>query len=146
VDRDFQRAFNGFYRVRRDTGWQRVFYDLLEREKAAPRGFEPVVRELHATLGRFEASFASKLAATVDPSLPVLDAFVLQNLGERLPSPGSRGRLDGIVGVYTRIRGAYDTLVLSDEGRAALAAFDRAYPGTGLSDVKKLDLVLWQIR
>ena len=30
VDRDFQRAFNGFYRVRRGADWQQVFYALLE--------------------------------------------------------------------------------------------------------------------
>lgn len=68
TDRDFQRAFNGFYRVRRSAAWQQKFYALMEREKRKPRGFEAVLRELHGKLERVEASFASKLAATVDPS------------------------------------------------------------------------------
>lgn len=146
TDRDFQRAFNGFYRVRRDESWQRVFFGLLEREKRAPRGFEPVLRDLHRDLRRFEASFASKLVATVDPSLPVIDAFVLQNLDLRLPSASQPDRLRGIIDIYRRVREKYAGALASGEGRLAVAAFDAAYPESGLHDVKKLDLILWQTR
>ena len=142
-DRDFQRAFKGFYRVRRDTAWQAVFYDLLEREKGERRGFDPVVRELHTRLGRY---VASKLTASVDPTLPVIDAFVLKNMGLRLPVPTSRNRLGAIVDTHRRVADGYAHLLANHDGRAAVASFDSAYPDTGLTDLKKLDLVLWQIR
>ena len=145
-DRDFQRAFNGFYRVRRDTAWQEVFYDLLEREKGERRGFEPVLRELQTRLGRYEASFASKLTASVDPTLPVIDAFVLKNMGLRLPAPTSRDRLGAIVDTHRRVADGYSRLLASDDGQAVVASFDAAYSESGLTDLKKLDLVLWQIR
>ncbi len=146
VDRDFQRAFNGFYRVRRGSKWQAAFYDLLEQEKASPRGFAASLRDLHATTGRHEASFASKLAATVDPALPVLDAFVLKNVGLRLPSAGRRDRLAAIVDVHAQVGRWYADALASPYGQAAVQAFDAVYPDSGVTDLKKLDLVLWQMR
>lgn len=77
-DREFQTRFNAFYRVRRSSAWRRVFYALLEQEKSKPRPFAYVLRALHAATGRAEASFASKLVASVDPDMPVIDAFVLK--------------------------------------------------------------------
>jgi hypothetical protein len=45
--------------------------------------------ELHRTTGRCEASFASKLSATIGPTMPVIDSVVLRNLNLRLPPSGS---------------------------------------------------------
>ena len=47
-DREFQRRFNGFYRVRRNASWQAVFYELLERQKTRRDSFSTVLRQLHA--------------------------------------------------------------------------------------------------
>lgn len=63
TDRDFQRAFNGFYRVRRGKAWQDAFYRALERQKSAPEEFAVVLRKLHGATARLEASFASKAVA-----------------------------------------------------------------------------------
>ena len=146
TDRDFQRSFNGFYRVRQGQDWQTVFYALLEEEKARPRGFDTVLRALHAATGRHEASFASKLVASVNPDLPVLDAFVLKNVGLRMPSRSHRDRLGELGKVYAQVEDWYALALESAAGKAALAAFDTAYPDSGATPLKKLDLVLWQIR
>ena len=39
-DREFQRRFNGFYRVRRNSDWQRAFFGILERGKTRPVSLE----------------------------------------------------------------------------------------------------------
>jgi hypothetical protein len=44
-----------------------------------------VLRALYIATGRVEASFASKVAASVDPGKPVIDAFVLKK--PRPPTP-----------------------------------------------------------
>src|SRR5439155_1069029 len=49
---------------------------LLERRKRQPASFGSVLRELHEATGRFEASFASKLVATIRPDTPVIDSVV----------------------------------------------------------------------
>ncbi|MEM1416869.1 MAG: hypothetical protein AAGH15_18370 [Myxococcota bacterium] len=146
IDRDFRRRFNGFYRVRRNKAWQAVFYAELEREKRERRGFEAVLRSLNAELGRVEASFASKLVATVDPREPVIDSLVLRNVGMRLPAPGSARRLDGVVAVHRALADWYAAALVRPVGVAALRAFDATYPDADLTPLKKLDLILWQLR
>jgi hypothetical protein len=65
--------------------WQEVFYGLMARAKHQDLPFHEVLHALHDATGRHEASFASKLVATFDPSKPVIDAVVLKNVGLRLP-------------------------------------------------------------
>lgn len=36
-NRGYQRAFNGFYRVRRNATWQQIYYEMFEEEKSASR-------------------------------------------------------------------------------------------------------------
>lgn len=146
-DREFQRRFNAFYRVRRNEAWRDAFYELFEREKSDRRPFSDVLRALYDTTGRTEASFTSKLVASVDPDLPVIDAFVLKNLGLRLPySRGIEERLIRLTQLHDHIRSLYSDYVDSHIGRRLVATFEYAYPGSGLTPVKMLDLVLWQAR
>jgi hypothetical protein len=72
----FQTRFNGFYRVRRGLPWRSGYFDLMESAKATGIGFPDALQEINRRTGRIEASFASKLAATLDPSKPVVDNVV----------------------------------------------------------------------
>ena len=44
ADPDFQRAFNGFYRVRRNAEWRKAYYDLFESVKDSEPTFEFIIR------------------------------------------------------------------------------------------------------
>lgn len=145
-DRDFQKLFNRFYVVRLKLEKQPVLYAELEREKTDRRGFEAVLRAMHAQLNRVDASFASKVVATVDPTQPVIDSLVLGNVGLRLPTTQSRRRLERIVEVHRELADWYRATLASEAGQRALEEFDLAYPGTDLTDLKKLDLIIWQMR
>ena len=84
-DQAYQRAFNSFYRVRRNAEWQTTFFNLMERVKRRKPGFRNLLAAIRESTGRLEVSFASKLLVTLDPSNPVIDSVVLKNLGIRLP-------------------------------------------------------------
>jgi len=46
-DRDFQKAFNGFYRVQRRTQeWYKVYYDYMEYNKKQFINFEDVLTSI----------------------------------------------------------------------------------------------------
>ena len=145
-DADFQRRFNGFYRVRRGPDWQRPFYALLERCKHEPTSFADVLHHLQTATGRVEASFASKLVATVDPSLPIIDSVVLQNVGLRLPAPGVPHRLQRVVEAHEELARCFAAFLDSDTGAYLLDRFEATYPRSRVTKVKALDLVLWQDR
>ena len=82
-DHDYQRRFVGFYRVRRDARWRDAFFQMLQSCKSQPLTIEAVLHRLHEATGQVEASFASKLVATINPNLPVIDSVVLRNLGHQ---------------------------------------------------------------
>ena len=146
-DRAFQKSFNGFYRVRRGASWQAAFFGLLQRSRQERPSFAATLRTLHRDTGRVEASFASKLVATIDPNQPVIDRFVLANLGLRLPSTRLLElRLKGIIDIHESIHCSYATFLGTGPGERLVAAFEQSFPGFPVTPVKMLDLVLWQQR
>lgn len=63
---EYQKDFSRYFRVRRNSEWQRIFYEELERLKSVGAEFEPVLDYLYEETGLVEASFASKLVAVID--------------------------------------------------------------------------------
>lgn len=146
TDADFRRAFNGFYRVRRGRAWQNAFYGLLERAKARPTTFRRTLDDLRAATGCWEASFASKLVATVDPSQPVIDSVVLRNVGIRLPPPGAADRGDRIEAAHAALAAAYAEFLPTAAGRWLVGRFRARFSNADVTETKMLDLVLWRTK
>lgn len=150
MGRDFQRTFNGFYKVRRNQAWQKIYYGLLAAElgklKKAQSSFAEILAHFHKRTSRVEASFASKLVATVDPDQPVLDKIVLSNIGCHLPYPGRKNRLETIVLLHRKIAECYRAYLKTSDGKYLVANFKKWYPKADITDVKMLDFVLWQTR
>jgi len=142
----FQNAFNRFYRVRRDGRWQHQFYKLMETGKASGITFPQALKALLQRTSRVEASFASKLVATIDPNMPVIDKFVLGNFGLHLPHYNSPNRERRCIDVYDRLCNNYGVLIKSAEGLLVCEKFLTRFPWAQITDIKKIDLVLWQIR
>lgn len=82
IDADFQRTFNGYYKVRRNAEWRGKYYRLFESVKGDRQvTFEFIIDELYRQTGNIEASFASKMLATVRSEMPIWDKYVVENLG-----------------------------------------------------------------
>ncbi len=86
IDKDFQRRFNGFYRIRqRPPEWYEQYYAYMQSQKGQNPTFSCVIRHLYSVLGRYEPSFSSKLVATIDVNSPVWDSVVLRYAGIKTP-------------------------------------------------------------
>jgi hypothetical protein len=142
----FRRQFNHFYRVRRGREWQEAFYDLLETRKQKKVSFAEVLAALQSATGRCEASFASKLVATIDPDMPVIDSIVLKNVNLRLPAAGTRDRIQRVCELHGVLQGVFRQFLATDTGRYLVGRFRARYPDAEITEVKMLDLVLWQTR
>ena len=84
TDVDFQRTFNAFYRIRRNEEWRKVYYHLFEELKENTPSFECIIRYMYEKTGNIEASFSSKMLATLCPQKPIWDRYVVENLGLKL--------------------------------------------------------------
>ncbi len=80
----FQWAFNGYYRIRRNEEWRNCYYALFLRARTECLNFSQIITALFQATGNVEASFSSKMLATIEPAKPIWDQYVLQNLGLEL--------------------------------------------------------------
>lgn len=146
-DKEFQRVFNGFYRVRqRSQAFYDTFYSFMEENKESAPTFEKTLRYIHKELGRIESSFSSKLVATLNPVLPIWDSVVLHNLQLKPPAYYRKDRIEETIRLYADINDWYKDYLKDEEGKKIIQLFDEEYPDTGITDIKKIDFVIWQIR
>lgn len=147
-DADFQRLYNRFYRVRRNAEWQSRYYAIMEREKANPStAFGDVLREMHELTGNVEASFTSKMIATLHPDRPIWDSLVLARLGLRLKGTTTQAKLENAVEVYGEIVSWYETYLATEDAEKNIKLFDEFLPTYAwLAPAKKLDFLLWSER
>lgn len=148
VSLPFRTRFNHFYRVRRNQKWQNSFYELLEslKNKGQTVEFSYVLISLFRAMERFEASFASKLLATINPKMPVIDSVVLRNLGLKLPYSYSVNRLERTVELHAKLRSLFFDFLQSEDGKYLTKRFRERYECGEVTEIKMLDLVLWQTR
>ena len=148
-NREFQKMFNGFYRVRRDEAWREQFYGFFETAKVQNPSFDEIIEELYHRTGRLEASFSSKMLANIDDSKPIWDSFVLNALGFKNPLP-SMPKLEQMkrkIEIYHKIDRWYVDYLKTENAQECIAKFNEILPEyTWISDVKKIDCFLWNMR
>ena len=144
---DFQRLFNGYYRIRRNEEWRRHYYTLFRKAQTEHFSFEHIINELYDLTGNVEASFSSKMLATIDASKPIWDQYVLQNLGLVLTGKTKEEKLQNAVRLYDSIVAWYEEYLKTEEANENIKAFDRFLPDYAwISNTKKIDCLLWSKR
>lgn len=147
VNEDLQRTFNAFYRVRRNALWRKDFYTLFEEcKKKKGLSFEFILREMYKRTSRIEASFSSKMLATINPQMPIWDSIVLSKLGikPRAHYKDRQERLNESIEIYESIVDWYIELVKTSKAQVGLEVFDKAFPEfVWMTSVKKIDFILW---
>ena len=147
MDTNFQRTFNGFYGVRRNAEWRKVFYDFFEESKKKSVSFEEILMYLYEETGNVEPSFSSKLFATLDSNKPIWDRYVTQNLQMKLEGKTKGDRIKNAIRLYDDIETWYSEFLKTNKAKECIAAFDSALPNySWISDIKKVDAILWSIR
>ncbi len=150
-DKQFQRSFNGYYRMRQRTReWYDYFYSTLERVKYDREiTFQDVIRETFEKTGRVEASFSSKMIATIRPDMAVYDSYLRENLSLIVPKPTNRPevRIEEFAVAYSVLQEKMLGLIGEPRFSHLRSRFDQRLPNyLHFTDIKKMDLLLWQMR
>ena len=106
TDKDFQKTFKNFYKLRLPKGYDE-FFDYFEKIKKLEVAFEDILRDLQRITGRVEASFSSKILHTIDPTSPVIDTLVFAQLGWNLPKSIELQQERKTVDIYNRLKNFY---------------------------------------
>jgi len=147
-DMNFQTKYNGFYRMRqRKAEFYKEYFNYMQINKTNKElTYAEVLTHFYNKLGRIEASFCSKLLATINPYMPVWDSVVIENLKLKKPAYYSKNRLEETIDLYEKIKEWYYNFLKTNDSKEWIELFDSKYKGNSLTDVKKVDLILWQIR
>jgi hypothetical protein len=143
---EYSTRFNYFYQVRRNARWRKEFYALFYSSRGKRTDFGVLLKHLFLKTGKIEASFASKLAATLDPGLPIIDRHVLSYIDRKLPSASKskQERIALTIELYKEMQAAFGAFLKTKEGKHLLSRFKKEHPGVRMSGMKQLDFVLWQ--
>lgn len=144
-DPDFQKKYDAFYRVRRNAEWREIYFDIMSRyQEMSDPSFEEILLELHQRTNRIEASFTSKLLATIDPYKPIWDSKVLSVLKLEMDKDPKKSRLQKTVELYEKICEWYQCFIKSNIAAEWIKVFDREFPEfMSFSSTKKIDFILW---
>lgn len=144
----FRSVFSDFYRLNmRPAAVQRAV--LAELHGSSRRGrvsYASTLSRLYNVCGSVEASFASKIVASLDPDGPVIDRWVLRNTAIELPRSVSPNRLRETALAYERLDRLCGEFLRSPVGRYLVRRFTARHRAPGITEMKMLDFVLWQTR
>lgn len=146
-NRNFQKKFNWFYRVRRWLEWQKSFYELFEESKNNSFDFWYLLKKFYKQTWRIEASFISKMLATINSDLIIIDSFVLLNHKIKIPNDlDKETRIEKMIKIYSDLNFIYESYLKSWKYDLFLKDFKNTYPEYKISDTKILDFMFWQTR
>lgn len=145
--KEFQKCFNGFYRVRRDSKWQKVYYDYFNRNRYNKNiTFDEIVDYMYKNTGYVEASFCSKMLSTINPNMPIWDQYVLKSLNIKLESNPKEEKLENVKNAYKKIVEEENKRLENEDIKQLISDFKSFFPEFDFSDIKILDFVLWNDR
>lgn len=164
IDDVFRKEYKSFYKMNMARGLAEEFYheyfrylaEKIQDNKGKQLDFETVLKYFFSKFpNRVEASFSSKLLATVNPNMPVWDKNVLNTLKDlgyidRIP----RSRKDKLkqinetIETYAKLEDILKNVYLGTNiGKKYIAIFDETLQNDidvkKITDMKKIDLVLW---
>lgn len=146
-DNEFQRLFNGFYMVRRNTDWRKIYYNYFESIKNTKPTFSNIITYIYEKTGNVEPSFSSKMLATICAEKPIWDRYVVQNLELELVGKTPEEKLSNAIELYRAMEEWYSNFMNTDKAHDCIKEFDAVLPDyCWVSDVKKIDAILWSIR
>ena len=151
----FQFIFRSFYRIDGaglTDEFKSNFFQILENNRNKKPDIENICKILYDIKNRkgqssLQFSFVSKLANTVDPSLPIYDSEVAKVYGYK-PPPSSRPvceRITNYLGFYRFLDSDYGAILKRNSLGRLFDEFDNRYPQykQKIDPKKKLDFIIW---
>ena len=144
---EFTDCFNGFYKVRRGDDWQQDYYKFFNNNRNNKNiSFDEILDYMYKKTGNIEASFSSKMLATINPKMPIWDQYVLKNLGIKVIGKTKEARLKNTKEVYKKIIDEVENTLKDEKIQDAINDFRKYFSDYDITDVKILDFILWNDR
>ena len=154
---DFVKAFDGYYDVREDKFWRDQFFDYFNKQKNNKNiDYKTIIYEISEyehenkegkRSKKIEASYASKMLATINPEMPVLDKNVLTNLGlDENKGNNREEKIKDAISKYNKICDFHNQVKKDKTSMKEIRKeFEQNICVSNLSDSKIIDYLLWKM-
>lgn len=147
---EFQKAYRKFYRLYRNysDNFCKEYFTIMENLKYDKKSirFDNILHSVSILKNRLEISYSSKMLHTLNPSYPIWDSIVTKkHFNIQNPPTNIEHRELCACNKYNIYVNQFYDYLKTDEAKAIIKYFDEKYPNN-ISDVKKIDFILWQDR
>ena len=155
-DMDFQKLYKNFYAVaHRPVNFVPAYFNVFNKALNNPNiDKKDIFNRVCAIAGMCEISYVSKILHNLDQNIPIFDSVVgNEHFGFdfnkiRNTKASFEENRDKAWDFYLKYKKHFESYMKSDEAQAMVRLFDNTFPQykNEISDVKKVDFVLWQDR
>ncbi|MBV2132167.1 hypothetical protein KRX52_05065 [Pseudomonas sp. MAP12] len=151
----FQFVFRSFYRIDNaglTDEFKNRYFALMEETRSKAPNLREICETLHGIENAkgsksLQFSFATKLANTINPLLPIYDSEVAKMYGYKPPLPYKplSDRITNLLQFHEHLACDYSKIISDGLLNPTIDAFDRNFPNyTGkIGKRKKLDFIIW---
>lgn len=145
-DDDFHKKYNSFYKVRRNADWRKIYFNFLENNKLRnDLTFEEVLKYIYNETGFIEASFASKLLATINPNMPIWDKNVLNYFKIKFYTKKTTNKIDLSIKVYDDLCIEYKKMLEDQQVLDEIKRLKGLIENYSITNTKILDFIIWTL-
>ena len=148
LDLQLQKEYKLFYRVaRRSITFCNEYFAILEELKNSEIDFPTIFKRVKNIKGSCEISFSSKLVHTINPNFPIWDSIVTKG-HFRISAPyyQIKNKEQICCERYEQYYSEFKNYMNTQEGKILINKFDEAFPDNNITNIKKIDFILWQDR
>ncbi len=150
----FQFLYRSFYRLDNaglTPEFKTEYFRIMENNRnAATFDVRSILDELYYLPNRkgqntIQFSFVTKMLNTINDNYPIYDNEVKKVVGFKSPSNTRRmeDRIDEYLNQITYINTVYSTILSRSNDFSALDLFDHRFQNVQMSQIKKLDFIMW---
>jgi hypothetical protein len=147
TDHEYQRTFNGYYKMGRKKGaFYRHFFSMLREAAYAPSppSLKTTLQNLYAQTGERHLSFGTKMLATITDDVVIFDRNVADHFGVPSTLLPRQDWLSEALRRYEEVRRGIQAFTQASEWLQMRALFDDKFPNAAhLSEIRKADLIIW---
>jgi len=78
--------------------------------------------------------------------MPIWDSYVLKAIGLKPTYSGDPKRIEKTIALYEKLQEWYEVFLKTEDARILINLFTEKYSNYQISDIKKIDFILWQMR
>jgi len=144
VNSRYQHEYSNFYGMLRfpTAAFRKVYFDYMESAKDIKlTQINGIIKHIYEKTGRMELSFASKMLHTINPEMPIWDSRIQYHLGLKARPL----TLAKVTDYYNNLDKMYYEYFGTPNAEEIITVFDRQFPNTNYSLVKKVDTCIWSL-